>query len=199
MQAKVYGFYPCKVVNLKDPQNRGRIKVASAELLTDSISAWCEPCVPNCFEGSGDFCLPEIDDYVWVSFVEGDLNRPVYFGGWWNKDNSPLKKEYKNLDNIRRIGFHDTVLEFKKKEKSLDISVTKTTKITIKDGVVHLKAEGGEVKIEDGKITLNGDVTLKGDVTIKGDLSVNSVSAKTVSASSMTAGTFNGNLSGKVL
>lgn len=105
MTKNIYGLYAGEVVSLKDPEHRGRIKVKIAELLGTVTSAWCEPCVPCCFENGGDFCLPELKDYVWVTFVNGDIERPVYLGGWWTKDSSPLGKTYENKSDLRIISF----------------------------------------------------------------------------------------------
>lgn len=105
MIENIGGLYAGEVVSLKDPEHRGRIKVKIAELLGEATSNWCEPCVPCCFENGGDFCLPELKDYVWVAFANGDLDTPVYLGGWWTKNSTPLGEEYKNKSDLRIISF----------------------------------------------------------------------------------------------
>lgn len=106
MTENIGGLYAGEVVNLKDPEHRGRIKVKIAELLGEATSNWCEPCVPCCFESGGDFCLPDLKDYVWVAFVNGDLETPVYLGGWWTENNTPLGEDYdKRKSDLRIISF----------------------------------------------------------------------------------------------
>ena len=96
------GIYAGQVVSIKDPEHRGRVKVKIAEVLGEATSNWCEPCVPCCFENGGDFCLPELKDYVWVVFMNGELDSPVYLGGWWTQDSTPLGDNYKN--RVEHIG-----------------------------------------------------------------------------------------------
>ena len=124
MIENIGGLYAGEVVSLKDPEHRGRIKVKIAELLGESTSNWCEPCVPCCFENGGDFCLPELKDYVWVSFANGDLDTPVYLGGWWTKNSTPLGEEYKNKSNLRIISFGNMQITMNANNDSITIQTS---------------------------------------------------------------------------
>lgn len=75
---KVYGKYRAVVVNIVDPENRGRIKVVCPELFGDSVSNWClsHNHIHNVVSES--FSLPEIAEVVWIEFERGDINRPIY-------------------------------------------------------------------------------------------------------------------------
>lgn len=84
-----YGKYRAKVVDVKDPQNRGRIRVMCPKVLGEAKSSWCEPCVPVAYDKGGDFAIPKVGEFVWVEFEEGDCNKPIYTGGLWSKDKSP--------------------------------------------------------------------------------------------------------------
>ena len=39
-------------------------------------------------------------------FISGDVNKPVYLGGWWSKNKTPLGDSYTNLDDTRVIGYN---------------------------------------------------------------------------------------------
>ena len=84
-----YGKYRAKVVDVKDPEKRGRIKVLCPKVLGDSRSAWCEPCIPVAYDYGGDFAIPKVGEFVWVEFEEGNSNKPVYTGGLWSTNKSP--------------------------------------------------------------------------------------------------------------
>ena len=158
MVTKRYGIFPCIVSNINDPDKRGRIKVVCPDVLGDeAVSAWCEPVVPVAYDEGGDFCLPPKGEAVWVMFIDGDVNRPVYLGGWWSTNKTPLGDDYSGLENTRVISYAGN-------------------KITMKDGVIKIDTGG------DTKVTIKCDsVTLKGDVTVTGDLKVSgSVSAKNI-------------------
>ena len=163
--SEVYGFYAGEVVNIKDPEHRGRVKVKIPDILGDSTSAWCEPCVPCCYEKGGDFCLPELKDYVWVTFIGGDIEEPVYLGGWWTTDNSPLGKDYKDPDTKRLLSFDGMKILFDSKKNSITISSGIDCSIELtKDNSVNIK---GDLKINNlaitGSATLNGKRILTTD------------------------------------
>lgn len=45
-ETKFYGKYRAKVVDVNDPERRGRIRVQCPAVLGIYKSAWCEPCIP---------------------------------------------------------------------------------------------------------------------------------------------------------
>jgi len=53
-----YGKYRAEVVDVNDPEQRGRIRVQCPKVLGSAKSAWCETCVPVAGDDEGDFCLP---------------------------------------------------------------------------------------------------------------------------------------------
>ena len=169
MNTNICGIYAGEVVSIKDPEHRGRIKVKIAELLGDSTSSWCEPCVPCCFENGGDFCLPELKDYVWVIFINGELETPVYLGGWWTKDSTPLGKEYKDTKYIRIISFGDMRIEMNKKDNTISISNGDSCNLLVTPNKVTV---GNSFEIEQDNITLNGNVSISDSVSMNGTVSI---------------------------
>jgi len=102
--SKWYGKYRAKVVDIVDPEKRGRIRVECPKVLGASKSSWCEPCVPVAYESGGDFCLPKLNDAVWVEFEDGDANKPIYVGGWWSKEKTPVT-DYTTSGKVRIIEY----------------------------------------------------------------------------------------------
>ena len=84
-----YGKYRAKVVDVKDPEQRGRIRVQCPKVLGDAKSSWCEPCIPVAYDNGGDFSIPKVGEFVWVEFEEGNPNKPIYTGGLWSYKKSP--------------------------------------------------------------------------------------------------------------
>lgn len=84
-----YGKYRAKVVDSKDPEQRGRIRVQCPKVLGDAKSSWCEPCIPVAYDNGGDFAIPRVGEFVWVEFEEGNANKPIYTGGLWSSGKSP--------------------------------------------------------------------------------------------------------------
>lgn len=84
-----YGKYRAKVVDIKDPEKRGRIRVQCPKVLGDAKSAWCEPCIPVAYDFGGDFAIPKLGEFVWVEFEDGNPSKPIYTGGIWSAEKSP--------------------------------------------------------------------------------------------------------------
>ena len=84
-----YGKYRALVVDVQDPQFRGRIRVMCPKVLGEAKSSWCEPCIPVAYDKGGDFAIPKLGEFVWVEFEEGNPSKPIYTGGLWCSNKSP--------------------------------------------------------------------------------------------------------------
>jgi hypothetical protein len=89
--AKIYGKYPGIVVDNQPPagadQFQGEIKVRISSILDEDrqpIEAWAKPCFHP-----GFFFIPEVDDQVWVEFVAGDIDFPIWTGVWYPQGATP--------------------------------------------------------------------------------------------------------------
>jgi uncharacterized protein involved in type VI secretion and phage assembly len=80
---KYYGKYRGTVLNNIDPLQMGRIQVIVPDAGGVLPSTWAMPCVPVAGIQNGVFVLPMIGAGVWVEFEHGDLDFPVWTGGWW--------------------------------------------------------------------------------------------------------------------
>jgi len=80
---KFFGKYRGMVVSSFDPEGRGRIQVQVPDVLGMGISTWAMPCLPVAGINSGMFAVPMIGSGVWVEFERGDIDYPVWVGGFW--------------------------------------------------------------------------------------------------------------------
>lgn len=163
---KYYGLYQGVVTNIQDPEKRGRIKVKCPDVLGGTTeSAWCDPMIPVAYDNGGDFCIPAKDETVWLQFIAGDANRPVWLGGWWQKNMSPLGNNYSKVDQVRIISYADCT-------------------ITMQDGTININVGDGvcDLKIEHNKVTVDGNLVVKGKV------SAYSVSAGDIQATASESG-----------
>lgn len=113
---KFYGKYRAIVTDVSDPNKMGRIKVSCPAVLGDFSSGWCVPCFPNAVDNSGDFCIPPVGEGVWVEFEGGNPEYPIYSGGWFCVDNTPMNLVggYSEAEIYRIIGFMGAMLWFKR-------------------------------------------------------------------------------------
>lgn len=83
---KRYGKYRGFVSENQDPQKRARIRLSIPSVLNDQISDWALPCLPfGGASGYGFFTVPEVGAQVWVEFEEGDIDRPIWTGTFWQQ------------------------------------------------------------------------------------------------------------------
>lgn len=122
-----YGKHKAVVVNINDPHKSGRIQVYCPSIYGRNSSPWCTPCVPVAGDNFGDFCLPKLEEAVWIEFENGDINKPIYTGGWYDPDSAPID-DYEEAADQRvisfgnvRITFKDGVLQFKVEDKVMNL------------------------------------------------------------------------------
>lgn len=94
--ARLYGKYPGIVADHQDPEKRFRLKVKVPMLFGQEIlEEWALPCLPPRWMDV-DFTpiIPEPKEWevvpkkgqpVWVEFMGGDENRPIWTGTWKTK------------------------------------------------------------------------------------------------------------------
>lgn len=141
MASQYFGKYRAKVVDVKDPEKRGRIRVMCPKVLGEAKSSWCEPCVPVAYDLGGDFAVPKLDEFVWVEFEEGNQNKPIYIGGLWSKEKSPSSP----YDvETRHIKWGDCSIE-----------MIKGSSIVISVGGSKVTIDSGSIKLSSGRIDLN--------------------------------------------
>lgn len=109
------GMYRAIVMDNNDPERRGRIRVQCPTVLGDYLSAWCEPCIPYATDYAGDYYVPPVGEGIWVQFEEGNVDKPIWNGGWYKINSSPLTTD-SNPEDYRYITFKDSVLRMGQRE-----------------------------------------------------------------------------------
>lgn len=82
-----YGSYSGIVVDRDDPENRGRLKISCPDVWGDQKNdVWVLP--RGMFIGNkiGFNAIPQKDDNIWITFINGDANKPLWEYGWMAKD-----------------------------------------------------------------------------------------------------------------
>jgi len=114
-ETKWLGKYRAIVMDNNDPERRGRIRVQCPTVLGDYLSSWCEPCIPYATDYAGDYYVPPVSEAIWVEFEEGDVDKPIWGGGWYKINSSPLTQNA-NPTDYRYIVFKNSVLRMGEKE-----------------------------------------------------------------------------------
>ena len=174
VQNKYYGKYRGFVQDNADPEKRGRLCLIVPSVLAEEVTGWALPCLPIAgMADAGLFLVPEVGAQLWVEFEEGDLSKPIWVGGFWQKaGDAPAKPEgdEPTRKTLKTPAGH--LLEFEDAEgeeysrlehpsgAALDLDKDGNVALTDANGArLFLNAEDNELLLEDAggnKLTMNG-------------------------------------------
>lgn len=79
----LFGKYRGTVVNNVDPLQIARLQVIVPDAMGFVPGTWAMPCLPVAGINNGMFTVPMIGSGVWVEFERGDIDYPIWVGGYW--------------------------------------------------------------------------------------------------------------------
>lgn len=173
---KYYGKYRAKVVDVNDPERRGRIRVQCPSVLGTHKSAWCEPCIPYATDFAGDYYVPPVNEAIWVEFEEGDVNKPIWNGGWYKIGSTPLLSS-DSPESKRFISFKNTIIHLCDKEIIFEFRNGDNTSSVLKlnpqtlVGLAYIAALGENGGIDDLSSLVSNSYVIQ--VTTPNDLQSN--------------------------
>lgn len=87
---RYYGKYRGFVADNADPEKRARLRLRVPSLLGETQTGWALPCLPyGGLADQGLFLVPDVDAQMWVEFEEGNLDRPIWVGTFWQQSGDP--------------------------------------------------------------------------------------------------------------
>jgi hypothetical protein len=102
-----YGKYAGRVVSTSDPLKLGRVKIrvpvihgingSDSGLVGDEDLPWALPSslpAGGSQESGGISWIPTVDDQIWVEFLDGELDKPIWT---WGNQNQPQAAKFSNL------------------------------------------------------------------------------------------------------
>jgi phage baseplate assembly protein gpV len=79
-----YGTYKAKVMSNTDPNNRGRLAIWCPQVHGPvSAQVWAEHKSPYAGNNFGFWAVPDVDEWVYVTFDHGRAEFPIWDGGWY--------------------------------------------------------------------------------------------------------------------
>jgi uncharacterized protein involved in type VI secretion and phage assembly len=160
-----YGVMAALVVDIKDPDNQGRVKVTlpwSVDPNGARYEAWARLATMLAGNNRGSWFIPDVDDEVLVAFEHGDVRRPYVLGGLWNgRDKGPESMDgsgnnYKKV--LRSRNGVKVTLDDTDGQEQLILETPGGQKVTLKDGPGSIEvadSNGNSVKLEAAGITVN--------------------------------------------
>ncbi len=86
---KYFGKYRGVVLDIADPQERGRLKARVPSILGDTPSSWALPCIPYMEGPSDTISVPPVGTTIWIEFEGGDLSFPIWSGVLYRPSSPP--------------------------------------------------------------------------------------------------------------
>jgi uncharacterized protein involved in type VI secretion and phage assembly len=80
---RFFGKYRGTVTDVSDPDNNGRIKAQVPAVMGETEIGWALPAFPFAGDGHGLVMLPEVGSMVWIEFEAGNLDFPIWSGGFF--------------------------------------------------------------------------------------------------------------------
>lgn len=217
------GVVTATVTDVKDPDGRGRVRVAFPVMSEGYVSWWARTLQAGAGAGRGAVVLPEVDDEVLVAFGLGSFQEPYVLGGLYNGKDQPAVawKEHVGTNDGRvqrrsftsRTGMVVEMVETPQEERltlSTNGGKQRVTLVQKQDAALEVIAEGPVTVTGKKDVTVSstsGDVTVKGrtiSVSATGDLELSGANvtvsatagAELSGATARVAGTASAELSG---
>ena len=167
-----YGVFPALVVDIKDPDGQGRVKITlpwSPDTNGSRYEAWARLATMMAGNNRGSWFIPDTNDEVLVCFEAGDPRRPYVIGALWNGSDKPPESMDGSGNNYKKVlrsrnGVKITLDDADGREQ-LILETPGGQKLTMKDGpgsVEIVDSNGNSIKLEPSGIT----VTASAKVTI---------------------------------
>jgi uncharacterized protein involved in type VI secretion and phage assembly len=167
MQAGFLG----RVVSLDDPDGRNRVQVkllAFDAVAQQDSTMWARVVAPFAGSDRGMFSLPDVDDEVFVVFVQGDPRQAVVLGGLWNgAAAAPASTQSGGVNRYKRIKSKNGIvitLDDQQGQETLAMETPGGQKVTLKDGPGTITIEdssGNSIKLESAGITVQASAKVK--------------------------------------
>ena len=164
MGGRWFGVHTAIVVDIRDPDNQGRVKVKfpwAADTGSASCEVWARLATLMAGPDRGTWFVPDPDDEVLVAFEGGDPRRLYVLGMLWNgKDAPPVSMDGAGDNEKKSIVSRNGVkvtFEDKDGQENLVLETPGGQKMTLQDGPGSVKivdSNGNSVKMEAAGISI---------------------------------------------
>ncbi len=161
-----FGKYRGIVTDNKDPENLCRIMAQVPAVMGETEVGWALPAFPLAGDGHGHVMMPEVGSAVWIEFEAGNLNSPIWSGGFFLASQTPPEPQGVGVRVIVSKNKHRVVLDDESDEVIVahsggaEIKLTATEisltvgGSTIVMGLASIDINNGVLKIGPGGVSL---------------------------------------------
>jgi hypothetical protein len=120
---RYYGVYRGVVKDTNDPQKQRRLKISITQTTGNEVTDWAWPMEPSSISTD----VPVIGQGVWVTFIGGDPDYPIWSGVFGKNQGKNKKVFIKPLDNKTSLtGLTDHVITTKKSDGTVEVDLIAT-------------------------------------------------------------------------
>jgi len=167
---RLYGAYPAQVIDIKDPDGQGRVRVKlpwSPDASDGSYQVWARLAVLMAGNNRGTWFIPDPNDEVLLMFEGGDPRRPYVVGMLWNGKDAPPETMDGSGNNFKktirsRNGVIITIDDTDGSE-SITLVTPAGQTVTLKDGPGSIELQdsnGNDVKLDPSGVTVTSNATV---------------------------------------
>jgi hypothetical protein len=122
-ETRYYGIYRGIVKDISDKQKQRRIKVTVPQLTGDAVLNWAWPLEASNIHTE----VPVIGQGVWISFIGGDPEYPVWFGAFGTHKGKSKVYHVKPLANsVSLSGLSPYLITVSRPDGTVEIDLTET-------------------------------------------------------------------------
>jgi len=153
--SRFFGKYRGTVTDVDDPDNNGRIKAQVPAVMGETEVGWALPAFPFAGDGHGYVMLPEVGSMVWIEFEAGNLDFPIWSGGFFLAGQRPTPD-----GNAQRVivskNKHQIVLDDYADE--VIVKHNGGPEIKLDSSTITLTVGGCTIEIATSAITINNGI-----------------------------------------
>ncbi len=161
---KARGLTLAKITNIKDPENRNRVKCQPISADKDvSETDWCYCIAPMAGKNYGMHCHPQVGDSVLLGYLGDDVHHPIVIGSYWAEQADatyPVKDGVNEIRSIKTPSGIEIKLDDEKDKQKLSITVPSGTLVSLDD---EKKTISVQDKKAENKLIINWE---KGEITL---------------------------------
>lgn len=146
-----HGVYTGLVVDARDPEHRGRVKVRVPSLhATEPLPTWALPMGAHWGGGAGHMIPPAVGAALFVMFLDGNPEVPLWLPGAFTQDNRPPALAEAGARALYRSDRGIELTEADNGDLELTVSRAARVAISVRGGRVEISADGGTVSLQGG-------------------------------------------------
>ena len=171
-----YGVYVAQVVDIKDPDGQGRVKIKlpwSPDGGDSEYQVWARLATMMAGNDRGAWFIPDVDDEVLVAFNAGDTRHPYVIGALWNGQDAPPESMDSSGNNYAKTIQSRNGLRVSLNDEDGRESITLETpggqSLVLKDGPGAVEigdSNGNSVKLQTSGITVNASAKVTLNATV---------------------------------